>query len=95
MWCQKIQLLWCMTPCQFFTGVSVNVTNHHEVTPRVKVIISRKCSWFPYNSTVDRTGSWFYKQSFLKFHFKNVHSEIASGLSPVCGVLIVQCPPIR
>ena len=95
MWCQKIQWFWCVTPCQFFSDVSVNVTHRHDVTARVKVIISRRCSWFPYKSTVDRTSSCFYRWSFLKFHFKNVHSEITLGLSPVCGVLIIQCPPIR
>lgn len=95
MWCQKIQLFWCMTSCQFFTDVSVNVTYRHDVTASVKAIISRKCSWFPHNSTVDRTGSCFYRQSFMKFHLKTVHSKIDSGLSPVCRVIIVQCPPIR
>ena len=94
MWCQTMRLFWCMTPCQFLTDISVNVTHRHDVIARVKVIISRTCSWFPYNSTVVRTGSCFYRRSFLKFYLKNVNSEIASGLSPVCGVLIVQCSPI-
>jgi hypothetical protein len=82
-----------MTPCQILTDISVNVTHRHEVIACVKVIISRTCSWFPYNNTVDRTGSCFYRLSSLKFYLKNVNSEIASGLSPVRGVFIVQCPP--
>ena len=95
MWCQKVQLYWFMAPCRFFTDVSVNVTHRHDVTARGKVIISGKSSWFPSRSSVDRTGSCFHRWSFLKFNFKNSQSEIALGLSPACGMLFAQCPPIR